>query len=104
MHKQEQHKSDISTNPTKNPNNQPQWSAYSLALNIGFMIVIPILVFGIGGVLLDKYLETFPIFVLIGFFLAMASGLLIVYKKSKDIIDNLNRPTENSDKKTHHKS
>lgn len=72
-------------------NNQPQWSVYSLALNIGFMIIIPILIFGIGGVLLDKYLETFPIFVLVGFFLAMASGLLIVYKKSKDIIESLGK-------------
>lgn len=75
------------------PNAQPpEWSAYSLALNIGFMIVIPILVFGIGGVLLDKYLDTFPIFVLVGFFLAMSSGLLIVYRKSKDIIENINTP------------
>ena len=67
-----------------------KWSPYSLALNIGFMIVTPILVFGIGGVLLDKYLGTFPIFVFIGFFLAMTSGLLIVYRKSKDMIDDIN--------------
>lgn len=66
------------------------WSAYNMALNIGFMIIIPILFFGIGGVLLDKYLHTFPIFVVIGFFLAMSSGLLIVYKKSKEMIDEIN--------------
>jgi len=66
---------------------EKQWSAYNLALNIGFMIVTPILVFGIGGVLLDKYLQVFPIFTFIGFFLAMTSGLLIVYKKTKDIIN-----------------
>lgn len=62
------------------------------------MIIIPILIFGIGGVLLDKYLNTFPIFVLVGFFLAMTSGLLIVYKKSKDIIENLS--FQNSQKKS----
>lgn len=62
------------------------WSAYSLALNLGYMIVIPILIFGVGGVLLDKYLNSFPIFVLIGFFLAMTSSLLIVYMKTKEII------------------
>ena len=69
--------------------NEPnkQWSPYSLALNIGYMIVTPILVFGIGGVFLDKYFQIFPIFTLIGFFLAMTSGLLIVYKKTKDIIN-----------------
>lgn len=85
-------------------NNPPQWSIYSLALNIGFMIIIPILVFGIGGVLLDKYLDTFPIFVLIGFFLAMASGLFIVYKKSKDIIENLNKPSSKNSTHEHSKS
>lgn len=71
----------------KEPKSVKQWSPYSLALNIGYMIVTPILVFGIGGVLLDRYFQIFPIFTLIGFFLAMTSGLLIVYKKTKDIIN-----------------
>lgn len=62
------------------------WSAYSLALSLGYMIVIPILIFGVGGVLLDKKLDSFPIFILIGFFFAMTSALLIVYIKTKDII------------------
>jgi F0F1-type ATP synthase assembly protein I len=62
------------------------WSAYGLALSLGYMIVVPILVFGIGGVLLDKYLNSFPIFILIGFFLAMTASLMIVYTKTKDII------------------
>ena len=62
------------------------WSAYSFALNLGFMIVVPILIFGVGGVLIDKHYDSFPIFVLIGFFLAMTSALTIIYVKSKDII------------------
>lgn len=62
------------------------WSAYELAMNLGFMIITPILIFGIGGVLLDKWLNSYPIFILIGFLLAMTSGLLIVYIKTKDII------------------
>ena len=62
------------------------WSAYELALNLGFMIVIPILIFGVGGVILDKYLHTTPLFILIGFFMAMTSSLLIVFIKTKDII------------------
>lgn len=66
--------------------NEKVWSAYSLALSLGYMIIIPILIFGVGGVLLDKYLNSFPIFVLVGFFLAMTSSLLIVYMKTKEII------------------
>lgn len=75
------------------PKSVKQWSPYSLALNIGYMIVTPILVFGIGGVFLDKYLNVFPIFTFIGFFLAMTSGLVIVYKKSKDMIEGINSQT-----------
>jgi len=75
-------------NNANNKDDAKVWTAYELALNLGFMIVIPILVFGIGGVFLDKKFDTFPIFVLIGFFLSMVSGLSIVYVKTKDIIAN----------------
>ena len=72
----------------KNKDDARVWTAYELAMNLGFMIVIPILIFGIGGVFLDKKFDTFPIFVLIGFFISMVSGLSIVYIKTKDIIAN----------------
>lgn len=61
-------------------------SAYELAFSLGYMIVVPVVIFGVGGVLLDKRFDSFPLFVFIGFFLAMTSGLLVVYKKTKDII------------------
>lgn len=67
-----------------------EWSAYNMALNIGFLIITPILIFGIGGVFLDKYFQAFPIFTMIGFFLAMTSGLLIVWRKSKEMIEDIN--------------
>lgn len=65
---------------------EKMWSAYELAMTLGFMIVTPVVIFGVGGVMLDKYLDSFPVFVLIGFFFAMTSSLLIVYLKTKDII------------------
>lgn len=71
---------------TKMGNDKKMWSAYELALNLGFMIVTPILIFGIGGVFADKWLNSFPIFTFVGFICAMTSGLLIVYIKTKDII------------------
>jgi F0F1-type ATP synthase assembly protein I len=63
-----------------------QFSPWGLALNIGWMIVTPIVLFGAGGVLLDRYFGSYPIFIFAGFFLAMTSGLTIVYVKTKDII------------------
>jgi F0F1-type ATP synthase assembly protein I len=70
----------------KSKENTKMWSAYELAMNLGFMIVIPIVLFGVGGVMLDKYLGTTPIFIFAGFILAMTSGLGIVYIKTKDIV------------------
>lgn len=66
--------------------NSKTLSAYQLAMNLGFMIVTPMVLFGIGGVMLDRHFGTYPIFILIGFFIAMVSGLTIVYVKTKDII------------------
>ncbi len=61
-------------------------TALGLAWNLGYMIVIPILIFGVGGVVLDKKLDSFPIFVFVGFVLAMTISLGVVYLKTKDII------------------
>lgn len=61
-------------------------TALELAWNLGYMIVVPILVFGIGGVFLDKKLDSFPLFVVVGFVLAMTISLGVVYVKTKDII------------------
>ncbi len=62
------------------------WSAYSLALNLGYMIALPIVLLGVGGVMVDKHFNSFPLFVIIGFILAMTASLLTVYVKTKDII------------------
>jgi len=62
------------------------WSAYSLALNLGYMIALPIVLLGVGGVMADKHFNSFPLFVIIGFILAMTASLLTVYVKTKDII------------------
>jgi F0F1-type ATP synthase assembly protein I len=70
----------------KSKNDGNLMSALGMAMNIGYMIIIPILFFGIGGVILDKKLNIFPVFTFIGFLLAMGSGLWIVYTKTKDIV------------------
>jgi len=76
----------MKTEKEKKEEERKVWTAYGLALNLGYMIVIPILIFGIGGVMLDKYLNSYPIFIFIGFLLAMTASMTIVYVKMKDII------------------
>lgn len=83
--------------PTQFIINGKTWSLYGLAFNLGYTIVTPILVFGIGGVLLDKKLDSFPLFVLIGFFLAMTSALAIVFMKMKEIMAGFKKEKDSKD-------
>lgn len=69
-----------------NDNDGKVWSAYQLALTLGYMIVIPMVLFGVGGVLLDKHFNSYPLFVFIGFLFALSSSLFVVYTKTKDIV------------------
>lgn len=79
------------------------WSAYQLALTLGYMIVIPMVLFGVGGVLLDKHFDSYPLFVFIGFLFALTSSLFVVYKKTKDIVVQgiPKKPIAKSEKPTH---
>ncbi|MFA6436294.1 MAG: AtpZ/AtpI family protein [Candidatus Gracilibacteria bacterium] len=62
------------------------WSAYQLALTLGYMIVIPMVLFGVGGVMLDKHFNSYPLFIFIGFLFALTSSMFVVYTKTKDIV------------------
>ncbi|ALM09569.1 MAG: hypothetical protein PeribacterA2_0175 [Candidatus Peribacter riflensis] len=57
-----------------------------LAWNLGFIIAVPVAVFGFGGAYLDKYLQTTPIFVITGFVLAIVLTVIGVYRKVKEIL------------------
>ncbi len=56
-----------------------------LAWSLGYIIAIPAVVFGLGGAYLDKYLGTSPLFLLLGFALAVGLSGLGVYRKVKEI-------------------
>lgn len=57
-----------------------------LAWNLGFIIAVPVAVFGFGGAYVDKYLQTTPIFVITGFALAIVLSGVGVYRKVKEIL------------------
>ena len=62
--------------PSKRPTGSNDYegpSAASMAMSIGFAIVIPLLVFILGGIALDNWLHTTPIFILVG----VALGLFV---------------------------
>jgi len=59
-----------------------------LAWNLGFIIAIPVVVFGFGGAYLDKHFGTTPIFVITGFALAIVLSGVGVYRKVNEILNS----------------
>jgi hypothetical protein len=64
--------------------NQYLAKALSLSLEMGFLIALPIIIFGVGGKYLDKYLGT-NFFVIGGIFLAIISSSILIGKKILEI-------------------
>ena len=57
-----------------------------LAWNLGFIIAIPAVVFGLAGASLDKWLHTSPGFLLLGMGCALALSLIGVSKRIGQIL------------------
>ena len=70
----------------KNKNSDKQFSAYSLAWQLGYTIAVPIVALALLGRFLDKKLETSPWLLLFGILFSIALSSWLVYKKTLDII------------------
>ncbi len=66
------------------------FSAYSLVSELGFIIAGPVVLLGVGGAYLDKYLGTSPLFLLLGFLLSFVVSAMGVW----NIIKRLNAQQE----------
>ncbi len=69
---------------TPNEDRAALFSAYSLVSELGFIIAGPVVLMGIGGAYLDKYLGTSPLFMLLGFllsFVVSSAGVWSVVKR-----------------------
>ncbi len=65
---------------------QDLWMVAQLAWSIGWIVAIPAVLFGFGGAFLDKTLGPSPIFILLGFTLAVVLSAVGVYRKVKQIL------------------
>ncbi len=68
------------------PESSKKIKVWSLAFQIGYTIAIPIIVFALIGRFADKYLNTSPIFLLLGILISIFVSSFIVYKKVGEII------------------
>lgn len=55
------------------------------AWNLGYIIALPVVVFGFGGALTDKKFGTSPLFVITGFVLAAVLSGIGVYRRLTEI-------------------
>jgi F0F1-type ATP synthase assembly protein I len=79
--------SDVPQPPagTSKPEDPSIWAALQLAWELGYMIAIPAVLFGFGGAYLDKQYQTSPIFIALGFVLALGISALTVIRKVRTI-------------------
>lgn len=78
----------------KKDQKQDSWSAVGFAWELGYSIAIPLVLFTLGGRLLDKKLGTSPWLLLVGLFISIILTSYFVYHKITTIIKN----QENLDK------
>lgn len=59
--------------------------ALYLGLQLGLIIALPLVILALGGRLLDRHLNTSPLFLLLGIFLSLISSTLAIYRYVKII-------------------
>ena len=62
--------------------NQKPWSALGFAWELGYSIVIPIVIFALAGRLLDKKLDTAPWLLILGILISIIVTTVLVYQKT----------------------
>lgn len=67
------------------PKEQSTWRALAIASELGYTIAIPIVIFAIGGRMLDRRLGTTPLLLLTGILLAVVLSSLGIARKIKKI-------------------
>lgn len=79
------------------------WSVFSLAFELGYMIAIPIVLFALGGRFLDKKIDSSPLFLLTGIFISIILTTYLVYKKTINVIESEAEHQKSSDDITNNK-
>ena len=69
------------------------WQISGFALELGFIIAIPLVVFALLGRFLDKRFVTSPLALLAGIFISLVVTAIGVYKKTKEITGQMDVST-----------
>lgn len=63
--------------------------ALQLASHLAYMILLPLFIFGGGGLLLDRKLHTLPTYLLVGVVIAFLITLYWMRQKLREIIESI---------------
>ena len=68
----------------------------AIALELGYTIAIPIVVFALAGQALDQFIKTSPLFLFVGIALAITSTTIWLTKKAKSMLREIEQASEKS--------
>lgn len=77
------------------------WQALGIAWELGYVIAVPIVVFALGGRMLDKHFHTSPWLLLAGILISITLSSIGLVWKFKKLMNAMETPKESplSDKK-----
>jgi F0F1-type ATP synthase assembly protein I len=70
-----------------NETDKKELSVLSLALELGYIVTIPIVLCALAGRLLDKKIDSSPWFLLLGIAVSIFLSTYLVYKKTVAVMD-----------------
>lgn len=69
-----------------------EFSALRLSFQLGYTIVIPLVIFTLVGVFLDRYFHTSPLFLFIGLIISIIASTYGVYKAVLPFLEVSKKP------------
>ena len=86
-------KTDLSTNKNSGLSNL---QALSFAWQMGYILAIPIVIFALGGRLLDNHYQTSPLFLLLGILLSIIVSSVALWQKAIQIIASVEKDNKSN--------
>jgi LPXTG-motif cell wall-anchored protein len=77
--------------PEENKEKTSFFKALGLAWEMGYIIAVPLVILAVIGRLLDRKLSSSPILLLIGILLAMVISGVLVFRRTKRIMDEVKK-------------
>ncbi|MFA6503766.1 MAG: AtpZ/AtpI family protein [Patescibacteria group bacterium] len=90
----EQNQPKKDTTKAVDKNSMSLGQAFSLAWELGYLMAIPLVLFALGGRLLDKYLNTSPTFLMFGIVISIIASSILVALKATKIISGITKGTD----------